>query len=664
MSDNIISDINWQSLISSGIKSGLGSAGKTATEWALSYVLNAAFGYQSPEKKEKEELESALKNIQGELNDIDNMVNLIEKQIKELSEELAVDLEKELTSVVENSVNEAIANIQTGWKNLKTLVKDNTTSNDKQPPKKTSDATLVFAEDVVGTWSVPDSLTTIQDELLGGLEADDLGLLDLWTNTLILSINDNQADVKTSYGFLEQNFLGVIQWMYQGHSLCVAAEMRLALNSAISAGTYTPDEITEKVKKAGENYLEVSVTPGLQQMSHLFLQCVQRLILSQYMRTTSDPTTNKNASFAPFTSTDDVNYCLSRACLINWLMNMSDTDDDNPGIVCAMFYRPSQLSKGKGPALQPNPTYQAQSPNVFTLSSQYVNNWYKVVDFDDTSYTKISDYDSSDVGFVIYQWTTPIPPVNTVVGTTTPFNEMTPAYYDKTTLEPVNKASSNTVVFAFAADISSLYDNLIFNDDKWSITQSPSPSGKDSEYIIWQPSINAGKPAKKCGGQIGTNGRYKGDAITQKTTISYELSYDGQSGSYLYFYYDCSISIHGFDDSTAAGYASIPWEASSYFEIMGMQFVSIPEVKNPGNKTGGSKVPVSQNTSGNQMIPFDLSGGGQFISFNPTISCDFTIEKQEWYKDYDNENDTGGCLIKSTLSEFTLAWPQPTVSSS
>jgi hypothetical protein len=660
------SDFNWQSLvlggITSGIKSGLEGIGSSATEWAICWVLNAAFGYQTPKEKEKAQLKTALTNIQDEIGAINAALQTIEAQLQSLQQEVTTDFVKQLNQTLEDAVNSQISQINTQWSALATNL---ATSLGQTIPVAASattgsgDWTVQFAQNVITAWNIPACVQTISDDMLAPYESNNIGLLDSWTDTLVLGINSGEATTRQAYGFLEQNFLGVLQWLYRGYTLCVSAEMRNALTAAQAKGGQTPEQISQTVQLAGTNWIAANATPNLRNLTQLFVQCAHRIVLSQYMRPikTSVATGSGSNTFAPFTSQADAQFCLARANLVAWLINQKYGAASNPGIIVDAYLRPSLVSGSGGPPLTPNASYSASGGSLLQLSGEYKNNWFKVVDFADAAYSQITDFATSAIPICTYVWQTPAPVAGVPVAASGQFAAITPTYYDTLTLDTQTTASETTVIYGYSIDMSAITTNFVYVVTPWTGNQGTPGNVKDAQYLIITHSIDAQQ--KTLNGSISATGNYKGPDASVSATLTRNLSYVGTHSASLSFAIVASIDLSGQNSTEGGGDASVPWVASAGISIGGAAYLSA-SLTHPGNGFGGSGKTNSDKESVNTLETISLAGTGQNLSVQ--LSYVLTEQHQSAALGFGGSGGQGYVSANVTLSQLVAAWPQPVVS--
>lgn len=659
------SDFDWKALVGGGIKSGITGVVQQAGEWGLSWALNAAFGIQVGEEAKKakaQDLEKTLTSIQEEMTAVNTALIDISNAVTQLNVDMTLDFEQLLSNLEEQNPNNAIDNITSAWGNLGDLITNclkeakagggqaGTTSTNS------SDPTLTFANNVTGTWNIPASLTTIGNGLLKGPETDNEGLLNVWTDNVIMKINAGIGDVTKGYLTLEQNFLNMIQFMYMGYSLVLNAKMRLAV-----AQNEPQDEIEEYAQGAGQTYLESAAVKGmLADVSQLFVQCAHRLVLSQYMLPVSGGT-----GFVPFTSQQDATFCISRANLLAWLINREVGGDANPGIVVTSYLRPSQMNGKTGPSLNPGNGYSASDGKPFKLTAGYASQWFKVIDFKDANCTQLLDFKASNVCIVDYAWTTPVPVVGEPVSTSGAFAQITPQYYSKATLSSKDKngqpyqAGDDTVIYGFAIDMSGITENLIWsNTPAWSVNTSPAlgSSVKDSQYVQWYPKSSTTPPTRSSTAEINITGQYKGPQETLSNNVNRKCTYVGTSTGELVVAFNCNGAISGYDQNPQSD-AAVPFEveldASLGQTSLGTQNINTPGKSGPLDWTyepGSASFPLVKIQNFNVVANQDLT-----LAFN----ANFTAGKQNSAYDYDNHSGIGNGTGTWTLTLVTFAWSQP-----
>jgi hypothetical protein len=662
-----ILDINWKSLVGGGLK----GAATSAAEWGLSWALNSIFGIQvgaEKKKAEKQQLIDTLNSIQGEMTSMDQSLTNISIQLSSLSEELDIDTQKIIIAINELPLGAAVGKIKTHWGSLVQMVDTCVADISKYQGGQSvaaaqTDQTLTFANNVIGAWDIPTALTDLGDALLPGSESDEAGLLSQWTNLLITKIDaevqaGKAAQVLNSYLALEQNFLGALQYLYQGFGLVLNAKLRISLEN-----NSTNPNCKAIMQTTGADYLaSPPVTGVLKQLSQQFMLCAHQIVLSQYMLPVA-----KSTSFAPFTSQSDANTAIERATLACWLIN-NDSAGANPGICVARYLRPSQLSGGAAPSLTPT-GYAASTGKLGELSPAAAKNWYKVVDYQDAACAQILDYAASDVVIAYYQWSKPSP----VAGTNVPIaglpSGVTPQYYSTHSLADKDASGApvaqgaNSVIFGFLIDMSGITENLLWNTaSSWTVASSPAPTGKDSQYLYWEvKSSNTSNPPRNVWGALNITGQFKGDQTNLNTILGRTLSYVGQtppSPCPLVFCLSGGVSLAGMD-STANSMAAIPFTISG-----GAAIGSIPvngsscSLSTPGKSGGPTWTHENANASSSlnlfQSVPVSA---GQNLGLQFTCTC-IALHQSGW-ENYDGNEGQGYGNGTVTVNMATIAWPQP-----
>jgi hypothetical protein len=680
-----ILDINWMSLVTGGLK----GAATSAAKWGLSWALNSVFGIQvgaEKKKAEKQQLVDTLNAVQSEMTSMAQSLTNISSQLDSLGAELDIDTQEIKIAIGELEVNNAVAKIQTHWGDLVTMVGNCITDVSKVNDGQTVDAaqtapsgqsgapaqtdqTLSFANNVIGAWDIPTALTDIGNALLPGSESDEAGLLSQWTNLLITKINDEvqagkPAQVLSAYLTLEQNFLGALQYLYQGFGLVLNAKLRISLED----NNANPNCMAI-MQTDGASYLSSSAVAGLlKQLTEQFLLCAHQIVLSQYML----PLTN-SPSFAPFTSQSDANTAIGRATLMCWLIN-NDNAGTSPGICVARYLRPSQLSGGAAPSLTPS-GYPASSGQVVGLNQaqkgavrKELKSWFKVVDYQDAACTQILSYADSNVQIANYQWSSPPPAAGTTVPIAGLPSGVTPQYYSTQTLTDKDATGApvtpgeNAVMFGFFIDMSGITDNLLWSTaSSWTVTSSPSPSGKDSQYIYWKVTpANTSSPPRSTQGAINITGQFKGDETTLNTTLGRSLSYvgNGADSPSLAFCFSGGITIAGMN-STANSAAAVPFTISGEGTIGSIPINgSSCSVTTPGKKGGPTWTQENSNASSSLTLVQSVSvSSGQKLDLQFTCTC--TALEQSSLEDYDGNLGQGAGNGTATVNMATIAWPQP-----
>jgi hypothetical protein len=647
---NLLSDLNWKALISGGISAGLKGAVSNVAVYALAWGLDSMFGLEvgKPGKQQqKQELINSLKDINGELQTIDSNLQAISAQITQLGLQMQSDFEKTLSAISDASVQSAWNSIKSFWQRWSQDVSNASISG--SVPAGTSAA---FATSVLqpGTNGVQYALNQITQGLLPA-SATSTGLLDTWTSTLILNVQQGQP-IGQAYQWLEQNFLQYTSYLFMGHSLMVAATMQQAAPQT----TGTAAAAQTVAQQEGLNYMTSVAAPDLAKVTQMFIQSVHRLILSQYQSPNAG-----NTAFVPFVTQAEADGILSRAYLAAWLINQKVEENDgtpvaaNPGIIVVAYYRPSQMAGGKAPALQPT-GYASSSGKLFQLESLYQNNWYKVVDYGDSNCSQILDYAASNIIIAEYQWMTPTPAVGTAVGGTGVLANLVPAYYDKTMLAPVAAATDNTVIYGYATDLSGLQNLYFETPNDWTLSLSPN----NIKYCTWTPAGVTSGAQLSVSSTLKATGQYKNGPGSFEANLLRAATYVGTTPATLLL----GIAAQGIQSvssvNEAPGDAITPLNTNIEVSF-GNQGIanSSASCSNPTSDKSGMASTNAPTVNLQTVQPFSVSPNQSLTLAFETAAV---AGKQSWWKDY---NNTGGASTGSAqwkVTSVSLAWPQPRVS--
>ena len=649
----VLSSLNWKSLISSGITSGIKGVVTDAGEYGLAWAVDSMFGLEvgKPGKQdEKQQLITTLGSINTEIAAINQSLAAVASAVKSLGNEISVDFHKTLNAIqgeTTMSNNNAIASF---WQTLGTDITNTTGNPNANPPVPPvplpAGTTATFAADVVqpGSNGVTFAIDQITSNLLP-YSASLPGLLDNGV-TILISYVQQGTPLTTAYAWLEQCFLQNVYYLFQGHSLMIAAQIRNAWVPGAPASGQTG------AQTVAMNYLNGTAAPNLTSVTQMFIQSVHRLILSQYQA----PNAN-NTGFLPFIGQSDADAILSRANLIAWLINRSNTEKDgaaapaNPGIVVTAYYRPSQIAGGNAPALQPT-GYPASSGKPFKLEYGYAGNWYKVVDYADANCSQILDYQSSSIVIADYQWANPAPAVGKPVAGTGVLANIVPGYYDITTLDPVSAASATTVIYGYATDLSAL-QNLYWNTlPDWSLTQAPN----DIEYCTYTPGGTTSGSSRGVSSYLIVTGQYKNDPLTFNSNLRRNASYNGPTSANLLVAIDAQANLTCNSYSESSG-PVIPLNMNTSATFANQQIPnSAQQIDNPTSNSGGSGTTPSISQSIQTVQSFSVAQNQNLqLAFNTSG----TAQQQDWYKDYDNHAAQTAGSAGFTIASVSLAWPQP-----
>jgi hypothetical protein len=394
-----MADFEWKSIVTEGIKKGIGGIATTSAAYGLAWALDSVFGLElgKPGRvDQKNQMIEELKQIQGEMEAMNTALIRISDQVESLEKEVSLDFYKTIAAIEASTTIEAITHIQTQWTSLCSRVQV-AALRGVVPVGTTRQLTGVILDAKDGIDYQINLITNSLMPMVGST-----GLLDNWTSALILEILQG-ASLRTSYLWFEQSFLQYIQYIQHGHSLLVAALIQK---------NWMPEDSLEvnnaRAKKVGEQYMTQQAGNNLALLTEMFVQCVYRLILCQYrvsVETTSAtvPVDSKNFKFIPFTSQADADFILGRTNLLNWQINRDAGDAYEPGLMITSFLRPSQLQNGQAPALGSSASNTSHG-SIFALKYGYDKNWYKVVDHIDGDVTQIRDVADSSISVANYHF--------------------------------------------------------------------------------------------------------------------------------------------------------------------------------------------------------------------------------------------------------------------
>ncbi|WP_224370977.1 hypothetical protein [Hyalangium versicolor] len=644
-----LSDFEWKSLVSGGIKAGVTGVVAGSVTYALAWTLDSVFGLEvgKPGRvDQKNQMIEQLQEINSEITDINDSLQQIETSLANLNATMSTDFEKTLAAIATANVLQAVSEIESAWQSLASLVA-NTITNGSTPDGSTDD----FITQALQVNDIQTQLNLITNSMLP-MGASSPGLIDTWTTTLILQMQQG-AKLRDSYLWLEQSFLQYIHYLFLGHSLMVAIKIQ---QGWVEGNTLSENEAA--AQNIGNNYMSKFAGPNLAAVSQMFLQSVHRLILSQYMVPNASKT-----DFLPFASQEDVDFILGRANLACWLINRGSEDAANPGILLTSYLRPSQVGSA-APSLSPGSSWPSSSGTLFTLEYGYDTQWYKVIDSVNGDVTQLRDIKDSNILIANYAWSTPTPAVGKAVSSSAPFSRVVPQYYDKTSLSPVSTASDNTVVYGYTTDMSAIVANLLWSSP-WKLNGSSNTTvhkNDDSSKITMLQYTVGVSPS---GGTISLNshlmvtGDYKDDAQTFSNSLSFPLTYKGSSSSSIFVLCNAQMNSKVSPGGAPAGYSPVPMQVSSWGEVPNSQNVtgtyslSTPEDNDP---------PVTSSYTMNYFQTITVSANE---NVSPTFDVSSTAQQQDWYKNYNNgynnDNASNG-TITWQVSRVQVAWPQPQVS--
>ena len=300
------SDFDFKSLIWDGAKSLGTSAVTSLAEWGAAWALNKVGIQVGFEKRdaEKQALTDELKQIDGELHCIEQNLSVIQDEIQSLEYEIA-----QLGSEISMDVNQGNLSVYTNtidnvWSSLKSAVSI-TANPDKPGSVSSSDiTTLQTSSDQVGR-----ALSGIVELLCDNPSSGNL--LDQWTNSMIQNsfgpaLADGTANVPNYntafaqlYAYIERNFLNTVHTLFKGYTYMLSYNIAEPAYAKLEGGgidlsqplsSSQKSEIAQKITQNqianGDGYMEQTIAPALEQIGDYFLYSVQRLLLSQYRRST------------------------------------------------------------------------------------------------------------------------------------------------------------------------------------------------------------------------------------------------------------------------------------------------------------------------------------------------------------------------------------------
>jgi hypothetical protein len=551
--------INWLGLVKSGITGGISSAISGTLSnvacYGLAWGLDSIFGLQigKPGTQMKiQDLTDALNNVDSELTAMSTQLNDIITAIGDLNAEINTTYHMTTNVVLGATFDSCIAAVQASWGTLQddvaafaagsapapTPTPATTPTPTPVPNVAETLASQILASNTTGMLYQIKLMTQMLLPLSPGGTLGSNGLLDNWTTMLIGNVRQG-LPIQKAYGVLEQNFLQVLQYLYQAHSLMLNAYMYRGAQFSLSNVPGNMQAAQSEAQAAGFSYLSQTAEPNLKEVSQFFVQCAHRLVLSQYMCLNAD-----GSDFVPVKQTDikDVEEVLARVALIDILVNSQGGAKApvDPGVVVTGYYRPSQIANGAGPSLTPSAAYTAKAGTLLPIKYGYAEVWYKVCDFTDPAFSTLRDFADSNIQIADAVWPTPVPAIGQPVGTGV-FAQAIGQYYDTTTLD-VTSAGPNAVVMAFALDWSSIYDNSYCSATKQFLPYFNSNPNTGGEGLQAQPgtisfATNPQGEFESAAVWVSdfVSGQYKYGPVTVTTGMMRAMTYGGTTAATLYF---------------------------------------------------------------------------------------------------------------------------------
>jgi hypothetical protein len=581
-------------LIGQGLLTGIGSG---TTSWVMGRILSAIFGSSSDS-----ELMQAVQQIQIELQQIAQAIQQILQEITQLSQQLALD-----TTILENyiqqaAINEDISIIEQHYSDMQTM--NSEAAN--QTPLIYDPHT--FAKLVTQDWDIGAHVEAISNALLGNEGLSD-GLLSTWTTYFMQEMGSNAAPgVLANYAALLQKlFEQQLQHQFKGVALMTGA---ISINC-------DPNQKCQP----GLDYL-TQFNALLAQQVERYLECVERMVLSQYNVAVSSqqPSFPKDGP-GVFASAD-----LYAAVALN----------QTPGLRGRVLLPPT----GKAPALQPSSAYASSSGTLVQTPSGY-----KCADW--AAVHQLLGYENSDFQVIRYAWAWPqtTPPVGAPINPGFE-NGVAPGYWDTTTCSPVSAPNANTVVYANFTDISAVATHL------------------DSTLTGWQSTTNTNAGAQQnisAGTSYPTpNGIAMSFVLSNNQLFVDPDSYEYSASQWL------TISYAGSDQPTL----EIPFEVTLSFqnyEITNAMsqterfLTSVRAGFSVSSEVGGGRSLYDSGVM-NDSASGTVTGVGSIAtnSSSPVTLCVTVVATaNEYFSSYGNIPVGAGASISLQVNFNRVSWPMP-----
>jgi hypothetical protein len=582
-------------LIAQGLLSGIGSG---TTSWFMGRILTAIAGSASDQQ-----LMNALGDIETELGQISAAIKQVMNAINALAAQLALDITIIQNYIQQAAINEDISIIEDHYSDLQIMNEEAI----KQNPLMYTPQD--FATLVTGDWDISSHVVAISNALLGN-EGLSEGLLNTWTNYFIQSMGPNAAPgvLAGYYSMLQNLFEQQLQHQFKGVALVTSS---LGINCD-----------PQKPCQPGLDYLTLQFDVMLAQQVERFIECVERMVLSQYdMTTPSAQLTFPSDGPNVFATAD-----LYSAVTLNQPAGLR-------GRVITMPTAPAS-------ALQPTPAYPSSSGTLVATPSGY-----KCADWGAMS--SVLAYDKSDFQVIRYAWSWPstLPPAGQPIN---PSFEggVAPSYWDTTTYSAVNAPNANTVLYASFTDTSAVSKSLSLFVYGWGSSSNAQPGAETNI----SPSTSYPSP-----GGISMAFTLSGDTLWVDPS-----TYNYSGNQFLTIYYTGS-------DQQAI---EIPFEV-----VMNFQNYSMTNAMSQTEQfltSGRATLTANSNLSGNQVLydSGDLesnangsAAGALPIMIGPespvTFTCSVVATANEFHTNYGDIPQGTTVSISLQVNLIGLAWPRP-----
>jgi hypothetical protein len=678
-----VGGINWLGLVKGGITGGLSSAVSSTVSnvacYGLAWGLDTIFGLQVGKpgtQKKIEALTTALNNVDAEISAMGQQLSAIIEEIANLNAEINATYHLITNVVLGAAIDTSIAAITATWGSFKGDVAAFAASSGPAPssaaqtasPPNVAEtlASAILAPNDTGIRYQINLITVNLLPLTPGQTLGSDGLLDNWTTILIGYVRQG-LPLPKAYGVLEQNFLQILQYLYQAHSLMLNALMYRGAQFSLASVPGNMAAAQSAAQLQGFTYLTETAEPNLKEVSQFFAQCAHRLVLSQYMCLNAGGT-----DFVPV-SEADAQGILARVALIGILVNSQGGPKApiDPGVVVTGYYRPTQMgTDGSGPSLTPSSAYAAKTGTPFPIEYGYANIWYKVCDFTDSTAMMLRDFAESNIQIANAIWPAPVPAIGQAVGDGV-FAQAIAHYYDTTTLDVTTSAGANTVVMAFALDWSSIYDatfcsapNVFLINSWWS---QRIPPGVAPPLLGYKTSVNAQGQFEwiEMASTVGINGAFKQGPITMTSVMYRQMGYGGTTAAALYFRTNWTLTQTVESIASSPKNTPLPWSAAQITVVgpptpapVGPALQTIDTTVSVPSASG--KQTSSQNWSSEGVVgscKLEPGGPGSLaycLDFNTIL----TAGKQSGGTGGKNQAVSVTAQLK-VLPGTTIAWQQP-----
>lgn len=475
-----------------------------------------------------DEMDSKLDQILTEFQVVELQLDTISRMITQLESQLDIDTKKIQSYVEQVGISDAISSIQTHFGTsplvgLQWFLQTTSKTEDGITvtyPVATEQNIEDYAKSVLGIWDISKAVTTISNGLLGKNVGSSEGLLRDWSTLFItqMGTQGHSPNLKNYCRQLEnyffQQLFNQINGMY------------------IITNALCPNANSEEGCPNGTDYLLNTFGPMVRDQVELYLQCVEKMVLSQFKLTLND----KQQLVLPA----DAEYVLARADLAASLILNNFSIEETPGLRGRTFASPDNAA-GKGVPLSPGFDLNSQSGKLVEVGSGYgVPRW------SDEEFYNLRDIRESDIAVNRYYWEWPDPAPQP--GDQIFITDETSAkaqLYDTDTLDVATESSKEVSLFAPFIDYSYLLEKIKPSGTAhWKFGEEYQKGETSNKYIDKEMTGPKFESGKVMGAYHVSQGQGQGvDKETYGVDLCRSFKYQGQSPIVLGFSLKGLISL-------------------------------------------------------------------------------------------------------------------------